>query len=85
MKKTHNKTTAKRPVGAGEILPEYDFRKAQPNKYASRYAAGSSVVVLDPDVAAAFPTSGEANDALRALAAIIQKHRPHRAQTRRTT
>jgi hypothetical protein len=33
-------------------------------------------VVLEPDVAAAFPTSGEANDALRALAQIIRKHRP---------
>jgi len=36
----------------------------------SRYAAGSGVVVLEPDVAAAFPSSGEANEALRALAGI---------------
>jgi hypothetical protein len=56
-----------------EILPEYDFSRSLPNKYASRYAAGSTVVVLDPDVAAACPTSGEANEALRALAGIIQK------------
>jgi len=58
-----------------EILPEYDFSRAAPNKYASRYAAGSVVVVLEPDVAAAFPDSGEANEALRALAGIIRKHR----------
>ena len=38
-------------------------------------AAGSSVVVLEPDVAVAFPTAEEANEALRALAEIIQKHR----------
>ena len=68
---------------ADEILPEYDFTGAECNKYASRYAAGSAVVVLEPDVAAAFPTSAEANEALRALAAIIHKHRtskqaPHR-------
>ena len=83
MKKTRSKGSRKQRVPADEILPEYGFRKAQRNKYASRYAAGSSVVVLEPDVAAAFPTSGEANDALRALAAIIQKHPPRR-QARRS-
>jgi hypothetical protein len=82
--KTRSKDNIKPRVPADEILPEYNFRKAQRNKYASRYAAGSSVVVLEPDVAAAFPTAGEANDALRALAAIIQKHRPHR-QSRRSS
>lgn len=66
-----------------EILPEYDFRHASPNKYALRYAAGSAVVVLEPDVAAVFPTAKEANDALRALATIIQKHRPRKSSTRR--
>jgi hypothetical protein len=83
-KTTRNKSNAKQRVPADEILPEYDFRKGQRNKYASRFAAGSSVVVLEPDVAAAFPTAGDANDALRALAAIIQKHRPHR-DVRRTS
>jgi uncharacterized DUF497 family protein len=70
-------------VAADEILPEYDFSRASRNKYASRYAEGSAVVVLEPDVAATFPTSGEANAALRALAAIIQKHQPRRAASRR--
>ena len=68
---------------AGEILPEYDFSRASPNKYASRYAAGSAVVVLEPDVAAAFPSSKEANEALRALAGIILKHRSRRPALRR--
>jgi hypothetical protein len=67
---------------ADEILPEYDFSRSSPNKYASRYAAGSAVVVLEPDVAAAFRTSGEANEALRALAGIIQKHRFRRTPPR---
>jgi len=62
---------------ADEILPEYDFSRARPNKYASRYAAGSNVVVLDPDVAAVFPSAGEVNEALRALAGIIRKHGQH--------
>jgi hypothetical protein len=64
-------------VDADEILPEYDFGGARSNKYASRYAAGSNVVVLDPDVAAVFPSAGEVNEALRALAGIIRKHGQH--------
>jgi len=35
-------------VDADKILPEYDFSRASRNKYASRYAAGSAVVVPDP-------------------------------------
>jgi hypothetical protein len=60
-----------------EILPEYDFSRAQPNKYASRYAAGSVVVVLEPDVAAMFRTADDVNEALRALAGLIQKIHPN--------
>jgi len=82
MKKSRSSGDVKRQVLADEILPEYDFRKSQRNPYASRYAAGSSVVVLEPDVAAVFPTAGAANEALRALAAIIQKHRRVRGSRR---
>jgi hypothetical protein len=84
MKKSPSKTKAADHADIDEILPEYDFSRSSRNKYASRYAAGSAVVVLEPDVAAAFPSSGEANEALRALAAIIQKHRPRRLSPRRT-
>lgn len=72
------KRTKREPVDRfynDEILPEYDFSGASRNKYASRYSVKSIVVVLDPDVAAVFPTSREANEALRALAVIIRKHR----------
>jgi hypothetical protein len=41
-------------------------------------------VALEPDVAAAFPSPGEADEALRALAGIIQKHRAHRPASRRS-
>jgi hypothetical protein len=71
MKRTYNKRRVAEP---DDILPEYDFSRALPNKFASRYEPGSFVVVLEPDVAAAFPSSKAANDALRALAGIIQKH-----------
>jgi hypothetical protein len=83
MKRSLTKDEFVNQVNADEILPEYDFSRASRNKYASRYAAGSAVVVLEPDVAAAFPTSGEANEALRALAGIIQKHRARRPASHR--
>jgi hypothetical protein len=79
MKKESGKDQETHRTDVDEILPEYDFSRARRNKYASRYAPGSLVVVLEPDVAAAFPNAGAANEALRALAGIIQKHRPRRA------
>ena len=53
-----------------EIRPEYDFSGGVRGKYSARYAAGSNVVVLDPDVAEKFPTSEAVDDALRELDAI---------------
>ncbi len=71
-----------RPVDIDEVLPEYDFSRSRPNKYASRYAKGSIVVTLDPDVATVFPGAREANDALRALAGVIRRHQTRRASRR---
>jgi hypothetical protein len=76
------KALTKRPAAnrrtVDEILPKYDFSNGRRNEYASRYVPGSVVVVLDPDVAATFGSSKEANEALRALAGIIKKRRPRR-------
>jgi hypothetical protein len=82
MQKALTKRRAASRSDSDEIQPEYDFSKGRPNKYASRYAVGSVVVVLDPDVAATFGTSKEANEALRALAGIIQKRRPRRPSSK---
>jgi len=71
LRKPANTTQADRD----DILPEYDFSRARPNKYASRYKEGASVVTLDPDVAAVFQNPGEVNEALRALAQIVRQHR----------
>jgi hypothetical protein len=84
MKRTPRNSKAAVPTDADEILPEYDFSRAAPNNYASRYAGGSAVVALEPDVAAAFPSPGEANGTLRALAGIIQKHSARRPASRRS-
>lgn len=50
----------------GDVREEYDFRAGVRGKYAARFAEGSNVVVLDPDVAAEFKTPRAVNDALRA-------------------
>jgi hypothetical protein len=55
-----------------DMLNEYDFSDGVRGKYADRFAQGSSVVVLDPDVARVFTDSESVNQALRALAGIIQ-------------
>jgi hypothetical protein len=78
MKRAKARRPPRRSVEANEALPEYEFKHARPNKYASRYAQGSVVVTLDPDVAEVFPGATEANEALRALAGVIRRHRARR-------
>lgn len=48
-----------------EMREEYDFTEGIRGKYAERFAKGSNVVVLEPDVAAAFKTPKSVNRALR--------------------
>ena len=84
MRKSEASKAPARRVGVDEILPEYDFSRARPNKYASRYAKGSIVIALDPDVAAVFPGTRQANEALRALAGLIRKHQPRRTAARQS-
>jgi len=57
-----------------DVLEEYNFAEGMRGKYAQQYAAGSNVVLLDPDVAEVFPDSASANHALRALIDIIRQH-----------
>ncbi len=56
-----------------DMLEEYDFSKGVRGKYAKRYAEGTNVVLLDPDVAEFFPDHDTVNDALRSLVKIIKK------------
>ena len=53
-----------------ELRPEYrreDFGAMERGKYAKRVRESSNVVVLDPEIAKAFPNSQAVNDALRGL------------------
>ena len=56
-----------------DMLDEYDFSQGERGKYAKRYAEGTNVVVLAPDVAAVFPDTEAVNEALRALVKIARK------------
>jgi hypothetical protein len=56
-----------------DLLAEYDFSQGVRGKYAQRYAEGTNVVVLSPDVAEFFPNSEAVNAALRALVDIARK------------
>ena len=57
-----------------DMLDEYDFSKGVRGKYAKRYAEGTNVVVLAPDVAAMFPDADSVNEALRALVQIARRN-----------
>ena len=49
------------------MLEEYDFRGGVRGKYARRYAEGSNIVIVAPELAEVFPTSQAVNEALRKL------------------
>lgn len=77
MKKTDKKSSKKPDKDAifeeDEMLEEYDFSGGVRGKYASRMAEGTNIVLLDPDVWAAFPDSESVNRALRLLIEIAQR------------
>ena len=53
-----------------DLRPEYtpsDLRQGGRGKYLKQYQSGTNLVLLAPDVAAAFPTEKAVNDALRSL------------------
>ncbi len=70
-KENNMKQPVKSTAQAGS--EEYDFSHGVRGKYARRYQRGTNVVVLEPDVAKAFPSAVAVNSSLRALAAIIQR------------
>ena len=55
------------------MRPEYDFSNAVRGATTKRYAEGTNLILLDPDVAELFPNSAAVNEALRGLAEIIKK------------
>jgi hypothetical protein len=59
-----------------ELRPEYDFSQLKGGvrgKYVERYRAGTNLVLLDPEVAQAFPSADAVNEALRFLVRVTQE------------
>lgn len=78
MKKTKRKVT-------DELRTEYkrsDFGNLVRGKYAERVAAETNIVVLEPDVAKAFPNDNAVNEALRGL---LEGDAPTSRETPRST
>jgi len=62
-----------------ELRREYDLRELLKDgvrgKYVARYRAGTNVVLLDPDVAKAFPDEAAVNEALRLVIQLTEIQR----------
>ena len=69
---------AKPPPERATMRQEYDFRSGVRGKYVTRYLEGTNVVVLDSDIAEAFPNAGAVNRALRALLTVVPTRRARR-------
>ncbi|HEY0405285.1 MAG TPA: hypothetical protein VGC89_06140 [Pyrinomonadaceae bacterium] len=58
-----------------ELRTEYDLSQLKGRtrgKYVERYRAGTNLVLLEPDVAAAFPDAKAVNEALRLLIKVAE-------------
>ncbi len=60
-------------VAAEETRAEYDFSSGVRGKYAKLYGRGTNVVLIDPELAGAFPDSASVNSALEALVTIAKR------------
>jgi len=59
-----------------EMRPEYkqsDFKRLERGKFHSEVAKGTSVALLDPIIAKAFPTSEAVNEALLSLLTLTEQ------------
>ncbi|NJM64647.1 MAG: hypothetical protein HC851_02740 [Acaryochloris sp. RU_4_1] len=59
-----------------DLRPEYNFSQMSGGvrgKYAERCQSGTNLVLLEPDVAQAFPTEQAVNEALRLLIQVAQR------------
>jgi hypothetical protein len=68
-------------IDADEMRAEYDFSKGVRNPYVARYAKGSNLVLIEPELFMAFPSEEAVNAALRILlkaGAQAVKVRPHK-------
>ena len=71
---------------ADVLRPEYNLREllkgGVQGKYASRFREGTNLVLLDRDVAEAFPSDQAVNETLRLVIKLKKLPRPDKASTR---
>jgi hypothetical protein len=69
-----------------ELRPEYDMKSllkdGMRGKYAKKYREGTNLVLLEPDVAKAFPNEKAVNEALRLVIKLneVQDKARHEAR-----
>ena len=64
------------PLSVDDLRPEYkrsDFGKLERGKYVERLKKRSNVVILDPRLEQAFPTSESVNEALLSLMDLAKR------------
>lgn len=72
------KKTSKAPTSDPDrdtMRGHYDFSGGVRGVTAARYAQGSNLVLIDPEVTDLFPDGPSVNEALKALATLIRGHR----------
>ena len=82
----HMRTTnSRKPIADADTMrPEYDFSNAVRGVTAARYAQGTNLVLLDPDVAQLFPDTRAVNEALRTFARLARVALRPKARHKRT-
>jgi hypothetical protein len=58
-----------------EILREYDFSSGIKGKYSKKFAEGTNLILLDPDMIKIFPDSNTVNETLRTLSEVMKRKR----------
>ena len=77
MKKQANRKSSE---NADTMRAEYDFSRGVRGKHAAKYAEGTNVVVLEPDVAREFKTAEQVNKTLRAVSKSLQQRRKRKSR-----
>jgi len=67
-----------------DLRPEYDLRQllrgAEQGRYTERFRRGTNLVLLEPEIAAAFPDEQAVNEALRLVIELTRIPSPARAK-----
>ena len=71
------KTPTTKPRKVQEMAPEYrfDYKKAKPNRFATRMKDEPLIVMIEPDIAKVFTSAEQVNKALRALISAIPEEK----------